>query len=213
MRIVFLSDTHNYAIQSVPDGDMVVHAGDATGQGTLPEIGQFLEWYGDLPHKHKVFVAGNHDWLFQTSHNLAWQMCLDRSIYYLEDSGKIVDGLHLYGSPWQPVFCDWAFNAYDEDLEERFQHIPGGLDLLITHGPPYGILDESAYDFKIKNIGSKVLLDHVKRAKPRVHVFGHAHGNPGQKQIGDTLFINAAICNPKYVPINEPIYIDLPRRK
>lgn len=213
MKLVFLADTHNYVLQNVPDGDIVIHCGDATGMGTIPEVAKFINWFGELPHKHKVFVAGNHDWLFEKQHTLGKGLCEERGIRYLEDRGTIIEGIHLYGTPWTPLFFDWAFNAEENDLTDRFGHIPGGLDVLITHGPPFGILDETNYDFKTNNMGCKALRECVERVKPRIHAFGHNHGGYGQKQIGDTLFVNAANCNPHYDPVNPPIVIDIePRR-
>ena len=212
MKIVVLADTHNYVLTDVPDGDMVIHCGDATGMGTLPEIGKFLEWFGNLPHRHKILVAGNHDWLFQTDRNLARQMCRDYSIVYLEDQGCMIEGLHIYGTPWQPNFMDWAFNLDEEDLAEKYQHIPGGLDILITHGPPFGILDETTYDYKLRNVGCHILRECVDKIKPRVHMFGHCHKGYGQMQNPDTLFVNAAICTERYEPTNPPVIVDLDPR-
>lgn len=223
MRVVFLSDTHTYR-PAVPDGDLLIHCGDCLGHpaaddfrhGMLPELQPFLDWFGELPHPHKVLVAGNHDWVFERMPALARQMCEEHGVIYLEDQGKRVGGLYLYGTPAQPYYCGWAFNVDDElDLEERYQHIPGGLDILITHCPPFGILDEARHDFKVHNIGPKSLREAVERAKPRVHAFGHCHMGYGQKQIGETLFINAAIwwtlgANPK--PKNAPVVIDLEPR-
>ena len=210
MRLVFLSDTHNYNLPNVPDGDMLIHCGDATGVGTLPEVGKFLNWFGELPHPHKVFVAGNHDWLFQREPSLAKMLCRDSGVTYLEDRGTVLGGLHLYGTPWQPHFMDWAFNADEMDLAERFQHIPGGLDVLITHCPPYRIFDETNHDFKTHYIGSRDLARVVEQVKPKIHVFGHCHGGYGQKTMGGTLYINASSCDPKYRPVNPPIVVDIP---
>ena len=105
MRVIFISDTHNYNITSmIPEGDMIIHAGDATGMGTLLEITQFLAWYGELPHTHKILVAGNHDWLFEKDHSLAKNICQYNGITYLEDSEETVGGLRVYGTPWQRHF-------------------------------------------------------------------------------------------------------------
>jgi Icc-related predicted phosphoesterase len=139
-------------------------------------------------------------------------MCWERDIIYLEDQGKRIEGLQIYGTPWVPMFCGWAFNREELDREERFMFIPGGLDILITHGPPLGVRDESTYDFKIRNVGCKMLRERVNQAKPRVHAFGHCHVGYGQQQIGPTNFINAAICDRKYLPTNAPTVIDLEPR-
>ncbi len=110
MKIVCLSDTHNCNEEiAVPDGDILIHAGDATIQGTIDEIVLFNEWFANLPHKHKIFVAGNHDWLFEINPKLANNL-LDDQIIYLRDSFVEIEDLKIYGAPWQPRFYDWAFN-------------------------------------------------------------------------------------------------------
>ena len=110
MRVVCISDTHNCNGQiSVPDGDVLVHSGDATITGTVAEIKNFNTWFSALPHRHKVFIAGNHDWLFERE-NAAARELLSDNITYLQDSAVEIEGLKFYGSPWQPRFFDWAFN-------------------------------------------------------------------------------------------------------
>lgn len=211
MRIVIVADTHGYHLEDarLPPGDMIVHCGDATNVGKIHEVAAFTYWYGHLPYRHRILIAGNHDWLFQTDGALARQMCRDNDIIYLEDQGRTIEGLHIYGTPHQPRFCDWAFNLDELDLADRFGHIPGGLDLLITHCPPHGILDESNYDMKTRHIGARALREVVDKVRPRVHCFGHNHGQYGQLRKEHTHFINAAICTPRYVPSNEPVVIDL----
>ncbi len=142
-RIVCLSDTHNCNEQiALPDGDILIHAGDATIRGTIDEIVLFNEWFANLPHRRKIFVAGNHDWLFETNNAYARNL-LSREIIYLQDSSVEIEGLKIYGSPWQPRFFDWAFNLNrGAELAEKWKLIPGDTDVLITHGPPFGILDE-----------------------------------------------------------------------
>src|SRR5512135_2235582 len=109
MRVVCLSDTHNrHEALLVPDGDLLLHAGDATMRGTESEIAAFDEWLGSLPHRDKVVVAGNHDFLFQTEPAAARRLL--RNAVYLEDSGVTISGVTIWGSPWQPWFMDWAFN-------------------------------------------------------------------------------------------------------
>ena len=111
MKIVCISDTHNCNEEiAVPDGDLLIHSGDATNSGSIAEVSAFLKWFASLPHRHKIFVAGNHDWLFERQNALARQMTEDAGITYLEDSAIEIEGLMIYGSPWQPRFFDWAFN-------------------------------------------------------------------------------------------------------
>ncbi len=141
-RIVCLSDTHNCNERiEVPDGDILIHAGDATTVGTHEQIRRFSDWFASLPHPHKVFVAGNHDWLFEKDNDSARSL-LDPAIVYLQDSAIEIDGLKIYGSPWQPRFFDWAFNLNrGQEMAEKWAMIPDDIDILITHGPPNGILD------------------------------------------------------------------------
>lgn len=108
MRIVLISDTHGFCPE-VPDGDVLIHAGDLSLAGSFVEIEESGEWFSSLPHKRKILIAGNHDWLFQRSKELALS-CLEKVIY-LENSSVILDGIKFYGSPVQPEFNDWAFNV------------------------------------------------------------------------------------------------------
>jgi len=209
-KIVCLSDTHNYNEQiAVPDGGILIHAGDATIQGTIDEIVLFNEWFTNLPHPHKIFVAGNHDWLFETSNRLA-RTLLDSSIHYLEDSSVEIENLKIYGSPWQPRFFDWAFNlTRGTELAEKWRLIPGDTDILITHGPPFGILDEVPRQYWIENTGCDELRKRIEQVRPRLHVFGHIHCGYGQTEKFGVQFVNASNCDESYEPVNSPIVIDL----
>ncbi len=141
-RIVCLSDTHNCTNEiDVPDGDILIHSGDATITGTVEEVKLFNDWFAGQPHKNKIFIAGNHDWLFERDNMLARSL-LDRSVVYLQDSSVVIEGLKIYGSPWQPRFYDWAFNLMrGAEIAEKWRLIPNDVEVLITHGPPHGILD------------------------------------------------------------------------
>ena len=133
-KIICLSATHNsHERLRVPDGDILIHAGDATIRGTIAETTAFIDWFADQPHKYKILVAGNHDWLFEISRSTARRL-LDDSIIYLEDSAVVIENLKFYGSPWQPRFYDWAFNLNrGAELAEKRRMIPPDTDVLITH--------------------------------------------------------------------------------
>ena len=207
MKLVCLSDTHMKLDKvKVPEADILLHAGDLTFQGTIPEIGKELNKLSKINIKHKVIVAGNHDWLFQREPSLAKQMCEDNGLIYLQDSMVEIDGLKIYGSPWQPFFCNWAFNLFSKELKEKWDLIPKGIDVLITHGPPMGILDTS---FEKKDLGCKYLFDKVMEIKPKLHVFGHIHYSYGMKTFNDVKFVNASICDESYKPTNSPWSIEL----
>jgi len=209
-KIVCLSDTHNYNEQiAVPGGDILIHAGDATMQGSASEILLFNRWFKKLPHAHKIFVAGNHDWLFETSNQFA-RTLLDSSIYYLQDSFVEIENLKIYGSPWQPRFFDWAFNlTRGAELAEKWKLIPDETDILITHGPPFGILDEVPRQHFIENTGCEELKKRVETIKPKLHIFGHIHCGYGTMEKFGVKFLNASNCDESYEPTNPPVVIDL----
>lgn len=222
MRIVFISDTHTRHDEMrvpVPDGDILIHAGDATMMGRMGEIAAFGAWFRHQPHKHKVFVAGNHDWMFEKNVTLAKSLLnqgligenkTSSDVVYLQDNEVTIDGVRIYGSPWQPRFYDWAFNLdRGETIKRKWDMIPEGLDVLITHGPPMGIGDQISPVLGGDHLGCEELMSAVNRAKPKIHVFGHIHGGYGKTQYEDTLFINASICDEKYEAVHEATVIDL----
>ena len=195
MRLVFISDTHTHRDLAIPEGDVLVHAGDATSTGTAGEVEQFLQWFDAQPHRRRLFIAGNHDWLFQRDPDLA-ALLLARhpGITYLQDAGVAIDGLRFYGSPWQPEFCQWAFNLprRGRALREAWARIPEGTDVLITHGPPHGVLDQVRGG---SHLGCEELAARVAAVRPRIHVFGHIHDGFGVLRSQATVFINASTCD------------------
>ena len=225
MKIICISDTHNYHDQiELPEGDVIVHAGDCTGRGTEREIIEFLNWYSVLDFEHKILVAGNHDWGFETDSDRCKKLCADMDIIYLEDSGVTLDGIKFYGSPVQPEFCDWAFNKRrNKDssiidngarcngshswIKPHWDAIPESTDVLITHGPPKGILDVSIYNgFEC---GCNDLRNRVEEVKPKYHIFGHIHNWHGTKKLDEVTYVNASICTEQYNPTNEPIVVEI----
>lgn len=213
MKIVCLSDTHNCNQQiAVPEGDILIHAGDATIQGSVPEIEAFNEWFANLPHKYKIFVAGNHDWLFEIN-NLYARKLLSDKIIYLQDSSVKIEGLKIYGSPWQPRFFDWAFNLMrGAELAEKWKLIPNDTDILITHGPPNGILDEVPRKFFVENTGCEELMKKVEELSKnnlKLHIFGHIHCGYGQTEKFGVKFVNASNCDESYEPSQSPIVIEI----
>lgn len=204
VRVVAISDTHirlRELAPRLPDGDILVHGGDLTGIGSPHQIRLELEALAALPYQDKVFIAGNHDLLFEKNPTYAKSILGEfKTLTYLEDSAAVVQGVKFYGSPWTPMFCYWAFmiDRMTPELERKWDAIPEDLDVLITHGPPYGILDVSSYTKE--SVGCELLLQAVEEKKPKFHVFGHIHGSNGV-QVGEhTTFINAAICDESYDP-------------
>lgn len=208
--LVLISDTHlahERGDFDVPEGDILIHAGDATNRGTIEEVLRFRAWFEALPHRHKVFVAGNHDWFFQSRPEEARQ-ALGRSIHYLCDSEITLEGVRIYGSPWQPEFCDWAFNLpRGEALQAKWRQIPAGVDLLVTHGPPRGIGDVIRGG---ESEGCDDLLEEVLgRVRPRVHLFGHIHEGYGVVEREGIQFVNAALVDERYRIANPGIVVEI----
>jgi predicted phosphohydrolase len=206
VRIVCLSDTHNRQSRiDVPDGDLLLHAGDFTMGGRRSEIESFNAWLGTLPHRHKIAIAGNHDWMFER--NPPEARALLTNAVYLQDTETTVEGLRIWGSPWQPEFFDWAFNLpRGEPLAAKWRLIPTGVDILVTHGPPAGIGDRVSSG---ESVGCHDLARELRRVRPRLHLFGHIHEAYGLFRADGTIYVNASICDEGYDPSQAPIVIDL----
>jgi Icc-related predicted phosphoesterase len=201
LTLVLISDTHgHHRAVKIPNGDVLVHAGDLTMDGDLDDVVDFNNFLGALPHRHKIVVAGNHDFCFER-HRESAEAALTNAVY-LEDSEVTIEGVRFYGSPWQPWFFDWAFNRRrGPDIQAKWELIPPGIDVLITHGPPAGHGDKLDSG---ERVGCADLLAAMDRVRPRLHVFGHIHEGVGVTSNGPTTFINASICDPAYRPSNPP---------
>lgn len=207
-RFVLISDTHNTE-PALPRGEILVHAGDLTGNGGRKQTEAAMRWIGEQAQKFEwvVFVGGNHDWFF---YHLSRAMGANavrefvrpygENIIYLEDEFTLVAGAKIYGSPAQPEFCNWAWN-YERGAEIKavWDKIPENMDMLITHGPPHHILDWVGRD----RVGCEDLRNTLDRVQPQVHVFGHIHAGHGKAQTfvqggRTTQCYNAAIVNEAY---------------
>lgn len=212
MKIVSISDTHereNYYNIVVPEGDVLVHAGDITMGGSLKALNQFANWIKKHEHKHKIVISGNHDWCFQNQHHdIAVEILENAGIVYLQDSGIEIDGINFWGSPWQPWFHDWAFNLRrGREIAEKWKMIPNNCNVLVTHGPPYGILDSAGLG---EHVGCEALEKRIRQLdKLKVHIFGHIHEQHGVVHEHGIIFANASTCTRRYEPNNPPIVIEI----
>lgn len=209
MQIVAISDTHgtHWDLQSLPDGDVLIHAGDVTRGGTKEQVIDFLKWFAEQKHAHKIFVAGNHDFFFEQADSDEISCIIPDGIVYLNDSGVEIDGFKFWGSPITPWFNNWAFNRNrGSEIKKHWNLIPNDTDVLITHGPPFGILDETVYG---KRTGCEELLLRVYQVKPKFHIFGHIHEDYGIFMKGETSFVNASVLDDWYEMKNKPIILDL----
>jgi len=220
-RFVLVSDTHNMLDQIIlPEGDILLHAGDATMTGDIPEIKMFNHHLGNIKHKfkHIVYVPGNHDFCMQDFPDIRHLM-IDQAIVLIDEYIDLL-GYRIYGSPWQPWYYDWAFNFPENDknlrvARETWAKIPDNTDILITHGPPYMMLDKVAHSRSNQDphVGCKALSERIDQLPNLlVHMFGHIHERYGQIQTSKVHFVNASLCTLQYRPTNAPIVIDLPER-
>lgn len=214
MKISFISDTHTKHKQlNLEGGDLLIHSGDLSNRGSFNDLEDFLLWFGKQPYRYKIFIAGNHDFCFQDSPARCRQVLKEHEEYngniiYLEDSEVTIAGLKIWGSPWQPEFHNWAFNLpRGPKLAEKWAKMPLDTDIAITHGPPYGILDEAVRDRE--KTGCKDLMDRIAIVKPKVHIFGHIHEQYGMFEYNGTKFINASSVNLSYILCHQPITIEL----
>lgn len=208
MKIICISDTHSRHREIiVPKGDLIIHAGDICSQGNKKEVLNFLNWFTKLDIQFKILVAGNHDRFFEIENHEFIRSIIPNNIHFLNDSGITLEGVHFWGSPIQPAFNNWAFNRErGKEIDKHWQLIPIQTDVLITHGPPYGILDKT---IRGKHVGCERLKYKVIEIKPKYHVFGHVHEGYGILQQNGIQFINASILNERYRYTNNPIVFNL----
>ena len=220
MKLWFISDSHNkHQLLRVPPGvDAVLHCGDESESGNAwlnePEARDFFQWFCALPIPAKFFVPGNH--------STAIEQGLITPDEYPEVTFLIHEetewrGLKIFGSPYTPMFFNWSYMKPRRELEPIWQSIPGGIDVLITHGPPKGILDVTK-DMDTRepvHVGSNSLTLHVtERIKPKLHCFGHIHDEPrirnfGYVQQDETHFINCSCCNLSGKLVNHGFIVEL----
>lgn len=240
MRIVALSDTHNrHRDVLVPHGDIVIHAGDACVNGTPEEMLDFVQWFSALPHKHRIFIGGNHDGIIANADwreeaigsMLRWSARGGGTLYLEGETASVATNgmdLRIHGAPWRPRPNDWtpgepmrpgkrtsAFGVRENLIGQFWDTVPEGLDILVTHVPAYNVLDEidATPMTDALRIGCTALAARLDRltCPPRLHIFGHVHDPGGQRMTTPTGMRahNVAICDAKYNPTHKPQVIDL----
>jgi Predicted phosphoesterases, related to the Icc protein len=197
MHITHLSDTHNkhHLLKNLPEADIIIHSGDMSVNGSENEIAEFIEWFGKLPYKYKLFIAGNHDdCLFGANVEGMPDDC-----FYLCNSSVTIEGVKFYG---MSMFMEDVISGnYDNNIRQ----IPNDTDVLITHQPPYCILDSSSNT----NYGDCILLQAVLKIQPKYHLFGHIHNAYGIEKIDNTTFVNAAVLNEQYELTNKAVLLKM----
>lgn len=205
MKICFISDTHNsHSRITIPECDLIVHTGDATFQGYEHELVEFNHWIKSL-NKPFIFVPGNHDRMFENHEHLARAIVKD-AIVLINQSYEF-KRFKFYGSPVTPFFHNWAFNRLrGPDIKRYWADIPVKTEILLTHGPAMGIMDE-ARGHKLGCEELRIRLGNLKKLK--IHAFGHIHEGYGSEMHKNVWHVNASICDGKYKPINKPILIEM----
>ena len=203
-KIVCFADSHGlHKDVDIPDGDILLFAGDMSRLGRERTIKRFNSFLGELPHPHKIVIAGNHDLLFENDPTHA-QSLITNAIY-LEDSMVEIEGIKIYGSPYTPTFHDWAFMLSQEELKEKWQLVPSDIDILLTHGPPRGYGDKTILG---ADAGDIELLEIIRKIKPKYNIYGHIHEAYGTFKLGAITLINASVLNEHYQAVNPPIVIN-----
>ncbi len=198
MKLAIISDTHGRPFE-IPECDVFIHCGDITAGGSLEETEQFMKW---LRRQTQVglslIVPGNHDRCFQEEWLAVEDMFASEDVLVMIDQAIKLGDRTFYGSPWTPPFMNWFFMADEERLGMLYRAMPKEVDVLITHGPPRGILDTGYQD---PHVGSIALAEAIEWRNIKHNVFGHLHscgGQTVQPYVDGTIYHNVAACDDAY---------------
>ena len=214
MKICFMSDLHGKYKQIDQDkikGHILIVCGDSFAQGiSEKELIDFNIWLGKTKPRHRILIWGNHDTIAER--HPAYAKSLITNAIVLCDEGVEIDGVKIWGTPYSPQFGRWSFmrDDRDNDLGRHFGLIPDNIDILVTHSPPFGILDENVYGDKC---GSIMLLNKIIKNPPKINAFGHIHEAHGQYSNNNTQFINCSLLNEHYLLVRYPVIIDFKKNK
>lgn len=200
--ILHLSDTHGQHknLKSLPEADIIVHSGDFTFAGSEEEAYDFMNWFCNLPYKHKIFIAGNHDMCMYGADHIDG---LSRNVHYLYNNSVVIDGIKFYGIP---MFME---DCMDGNLDVFINNIPDNTDVLITHMPPKGTCDLANYGKGPEHRGNATLAELLKKLHPTCHLFGHEHDAYGKTIKENVIYSNACVVDSRYNLINNPTIINI----
>ncbi|MBO4811731.1 MAG: metallophosphatase domain-containing protein [Prevotella sp.] len=202
MKILHLSDTHSChcKLSSLPKADVIVHSGDFTFSGSEEEAYDFMNWFCDLPYKHKIFISGNHDVCMYGANGIEG---LPDNVHYLCNSSVMIEGWKFYGIP---MFIEDSRNG---KLESFIRNIPADTDILITHIPPKSICDLADYGKGLAHRGDASLAERLENLKISCHLFGHEHDAYGITMKDGVYYSNASVMDSKYNLKNQPVIIEI----
>lgn len=200
--ILHLSDTHGQHknLKSLPEADVIVHSGDFTFAGSEEEAYDFMNWFCNLPYKHKIFIAGNHDMCMYGADHIDG---LSRNVHYLYNNSVVIDDIKFYGIP---MFME---DCMDGNLDVFINNIPDDTDVLITHMPPKGTCDLADYGKGPEHRGNATLAELLKKLHPTCHLFGHEHDAYGKTIKENVIYSNACVVDSRYNLINNPTIINI----
>ncbi len=206
MRIVVISDTHGKHLE-LPDlqGDVLIHCGDfCDGFKIDPtDLERVDQWFGQLPFQKIIVIGGNHDFVAQRKQREN-KIVFENATYLVDDALRF-QGVNFYGSPWLPALDGWAYYMSNDQRKEKWNLIPDDTDILITHTPPFGILDQTRSG---QSVGCSHLRARIEELAPKLHCFGHIHASYGVHQTKLTTFYNASAVNSNFEIGNPPLVFE-----
>lgn len=215
LKITCISDLHG-ELPELSGGDLLIIAGDLTGSDLFIQYQFFFQWLEYQKYKTIIYIGGNHDGMIEKG---LINFSSIHDIRYLQDSMTIWEDIKIWGAPWTPTFFNWHFmKDRGEDIKKKWDLIPKDTEILITHGPSYGILDYTEFSSKGKFAGCEELRTVVEELPDlKLHVFGHIHEGYGnlvlKRTPKDLLCVNASVMNAEYDMVNPPININYCKNK
>lgn len=214
-KIVAISDVHGkWNSLTIPECDILISAGDYSFRGEPHMVRDFHKWLNKQDARYVISVQGNHElWVeknFTEAKKLAEEAC--PGVYFIDEGLIEIEGLKIWGSAITPWFYDWAWNRHrGNEIKQHWNKIPANIDIVITHGPVYGILDKTpdTYDRPGTHVGCEELLLKLQELKPKIHICGHIHDGYGNHKTDATEFYNVSICDERYRPSNKPTIIKI----
>jgi len=216
LKIVAISDVHcKWNKLVIPECDILISCGDYSFRGEKHVVKNFHTWLNKQDARYVISVQGNHElWVeknFLEAKQVAEEAC--PGVYFIDEGLVEIEGIKIYGSAITPFFCDWAWNRYPEGLIKAWNKIPDDTNILISHGPPYDILDKTTYangDPRPEPLGCSFLMHRIKQLKElSLHFFGHIHWQGGQTVNKDGVsYFNTAVCDEMYLPTNPITIVD-----
>jgi len=218
MKIICLSDIHGNLLKDLPVGDTIVITGDIcpvdqSHGKTFQKMwvtNEFIPYFSSLPYKNKLFIFGNHDFCGEVKEYVKElkKLCDDKNIHLLHDTEVIINGIKFYGTPYTPFFCNWAFNLYEPELSEVYEKIPVDTNVLLTHGPPFKIMDLNFAGGEHCGSQSLAKIIDKKLYGLKLHVFGHIH-EPSGIINGTPIYVNASILDDLYIVRFKPRVVEI----